>query len=84
MTLAKYLSSTGISVADFAHKVGAKSRATIYRYITDDGTNRRRPNSKMMIAIMKATGGLVGPADFFDLPKIKTKRKHSASVEANA
>lgn len=70
MTLEEYLAEKSISVADFAVQIGAKSRMTVYRYMKDN-KKHRVPNPKMMLKIMKVTGGLIGPADFYPKQKFK-------------
>ena len=61
MELAKYLASEGITLSEFARRIGAKNARTVQRY-TKHG---RIPSGSMMAQIMKETGGEVQPADFF-------------------
>lgn len=75
MTLDEYLESNSISVADFAKKIGAKSRATVHRYLFKNGSSRI-PNPRMMLKIMRATGGIVTPTDFYS-------RKHKSKPPCN-
>lgn len=65
MTLLEYLKTNDISYADFAALIGAKSRATVYRYINRD---RKSPSRKLMAKILEVTGGAVTANDFYDLP----------------
>lgn len=65
MRLAEYLKSNDISYAEFAKQIGAKSRATVYRYI--NGT-RKAPSREMMENIREVTGGAVTANDFYDIP----------------
>lgn len=68
MTLDEYLELNSISVADFAKKIGAKSRATVHRYLSKN-TKPRIPSQRMMTKIIRATGGEVMPGDFYTIPK---------------
>jgi hypothetical protein len=72
MQLSEYLKSTGISVAEFASLVGAKSRATIHRYITNVASTKRYPSPSMMKKITFITQGKVTANDFYGQPsKVK-------------
>lgn len=62
MTLTDYLRSTGLSMNEFARRIGAKNARTVQRY-TGHG---RIPSGLMMARIVAATGGLVQPTDFLD------------------
>lgn len=75
MRLLEYLKSNDISCAEFARQIGAKSRATVHRYITN---TRKIPSRDMMENIIKVTGGAVTIIDFYDTPK-----KHKPSKKVN-
>lgn len=62
MRLSEYLESNGISHADFAKQIGAKSRATVYRYLSGV---RKFPSRKMMDKIIQVTCGQVTISDFY-------------------
>lgn len=66
MHLDEYLKENSISVADFALLIGAKSRATVYRYIGKE-ENKRIPTPEMLVRIIKTTGGQVTPNDFYEI-----------------
>lgn len=74
MRLEEYIKRHSISVADFANRIGAGSRATVYRYISKKGDLRRVPSSEMMAKILLVTNGEVTANDFYNLPKPR-KRK---------
>lgn len=80
MQLYEYLKSNDISFSDFAQQIGAKSRATVYRYI--NGT-RKIPSRAMMDKIMVATGGAVTIADFYDLPIDHQSSKENIQKKPN-
>ena len=63
MKLSLYLSENGISFEAFAQKLG-RSRQAVERY----AAGKRIPDRETMPLIAAATGGIVGPADFYDLP----------------
>lgn len=76
MQLKTYLEKHSISVAEFARVIGAKSRATVYRYIEDNEDNKRTPDANMMQKIASATQGLVTANDFYDL-QVKPKNRRT-------
>lgn len=78
MKLSEFLEFKSMSVADFAKQIGAKSRATVYRYMFDEG-QRQIPNAKMMLKIMQVTDGNVTPTDFYSVPKPRTKRNSNSA-----
>lgn len=61
MTLTTYLEKHGISAAEFARKIGAKSRMTVTRYCRGD----RMPPRDAMNKIVEVTGGEVTHSDFY-------------------
>jgi transcriptional regulator with XRE-family HTH domain len=61
MQLADYLAAQGLSLNEFARRVGAKNARTIQRY-TKHG---RTPSGRMMAEIARVTNGAVQPNDFF-------------------
>lgn len=61
MKLHDYLSKHKIAPAEFARLVG-KSEWGVRKWMYGD----RTPRYEVMQRIVKATGGLVGPADFFE------------------
>jgi len=61
MRLSDYLGEQGVSLGEFARRVGAKNARTIQRY-TKHG---RVPSGSMMAKIAQATEGAVQPNDFF-------------------
>lgn len=63
MQLSDYLSSQGISATQFAKKVGLKSHMCVYRYMSGENV----PSRSIMTRIIRATGGLVTPNDFYGL-----------------
>ena len=63
MRLSEFLSQGGISLNEFARRVGAKNARTIQRY-TKHG---RIPSGSMMARIVRETDGKVQPNDFFEL-----------------
>jgi transcriptional regulator with XRE-family HTH domain len=64
MQLAAYLQTEGLSLSEFARRIGAKNARTVQRY-TKHG---RMPSSRMMMEIARATSGAVQPNDFFAGP----------------
>lgn len=60
MQLATYIKAAGISLEEFARRIGAKNGRTVQRY-TKHG---RIPSGAMMARIQVATDGKVQPADF--------------------
>lgn len=63
MQLNDYLKANGISARDIAAKCGFTYQA-IYQVIR----GQRRPGWELMLAIRKATAGVVMPNDFIDMP----------------
>ena len=63
MKLADYLSSTGVTHADFAQRIGVHQTA-VTRYVA----GRRIPKPQIAMKITKATGGAVTIEDLFDVP----------------
>lgn len=63
MKLALYLETHGLSYAEFARMIGAKSDETVRRYTTGE----RRPNETNMVRIAEATNGKVTANDFFGI-----------------
>jgi transcriptional regulator with XRE-family HTH domain len=60
MTLSAYLEAQGMSYADFARAIGARSTETARRYATGE----RFPHRKMLERIAEATNGKVTANDF--------------------
>lgn len=79
MQLSEYLQSNDISVSEFARLIGAKSRATIHRYMKP-GKGKRIPDETMMPRIHEVTNGQVTANDFYDLPK-KINRKNKKAKQ---
>lgn len=76
MRLSEYIKTNAVSVADFAIQIGAKSRATVYRYINSEDTNDPRiPNADIMQKITLVTEGKVTPNDFYALSKPKSSKR---------
>jgi predicted transcriptional regulator len=71
MRLEKYLQDYSISAADFAGQIGAKSRATVYRYIK----GIRMPEVEVMTKIFEVTNGQVTANDFYNIPAPPKRRK---------
>lgn len=59
MKLADFLSETGLSVIDFAGRIGV-TRQALHRYISGE----RRPEWDVLLRISKETDGKVTPNDF--------------------
>lgn len=74
MQLSEYLKSRNISVADFALQIGARSRATVHRYIKGD----RLPRKATIQKIHAITGGAVTLADFYELGAPPIKKRNGA------
>lgn len=70
MKLSEYLESNQISFSDFAKQIGAKSRATVYRYVNGD---RKMPSPAMLDRIYNITNGAVCANDFY-VPIKKSKK----------
>lgn len=62
MKLADYLSSTGVTQADFAQRIGVHQSA-VTRYVA----GHRIPKPQTAMKITKATGGAVTIEDLFDV-----------------
>jgi hypothetical protein len=62
MKLAAYLAEKDIGNAEFGVEIGRTAEA-VRRY----ALGLRIPDRKTMPRIVNATGGLVGPADFFEV-----------------
>ena len=60
MTLSQYLETRGLSYAEFARMIDAKSAETVRRY----ATSGRVPNKDNMARIVAATDSAVTPNDF--------------------
>lgn len=59
--LAQYLAEKGISPDDFAARIGVANRSVIHKY-TNNGVIPRPP---VMTAIVRETGGVLQPNDFY-------------------
>lgn len=77
MKLSEYLNTNNLSAADFAKRIGAKSRATVYRYMSSEDTSKRFPSPKMIGKIAAATGGEVTANDFYPSATKSKKSKHN-------
>lgn len=60
MKLSDYLAEAGMSLSEFARRIGARNARTVQRY-TKHG---RIPSGPMMARIVTATNGKVMPGDF--------------------
>lgn len=60
MRLDTYLDQEDLSPVDFASRLGV-SRITVDRYLS----GKRLPRREVMVSIVKATKGEVGPVDFY-------------------
>ncbi len=70
MLLGSYLIENKERPAAFAGRIKRK-RLSIYRYtLPPNHPEYRIPNRATMISIYIATGGRVGPGDFYDLPDL--------------
>lgn len=63
MKLAAYLEANGLSYAEFARRIDAKSAETVRRYAVEG----RVPTPKIMEKIALATGCQVTANDFFGI-----------------
>jgi predicted transcriptional regulator len=63
MKLATYLAEHNLTQQEFADMIGS-SQAGVSLFSSD----KRIPGRKFMLEIVKATGGLVMPNDFYSLP----------------
>ena len=63
MKLRQYIAEEGVTVGDFAKRVGA-SEGAVVKWCRGE----RIPGRDMMHRIARATRGYVRPDDFFDLP----------------
>ncbi len=61
MTLADYIDTRGVAVADFANAIQVTPQ-TVYRYLSGE----RTPRGKMLRRIIAATAGAVQPVDFLE------------------
>lgn len=61
MTLSEYLRQHDLTAASFAERIGVATM-TVCRY----AKGQRIPRRAIMARIVAATGGAVGPQDFFD------------------
>jgi hypothetical protein len=61
MELSAYMQKTGKSVSGMAGEIGVSAMALRYWL-----TRKRIPRPGTMSRIVAATGGAVGPADFYD------------------
>ena len=67
MLLAHYLEGNGLSASAFARQLGI-STLTVLRYARAPGDEGALvPDRALMVRIYQATGGAVGPRDFYDL-----------------
>jgi hypothetical protein len=64
--LLAYLHKTGISEAAFARAIGAPGSA-VHKW----AKRGQHPSKRYVQAMYRVTGGLVGPADFYDLPRLR-------------
>ena len=64
MTLAEHLRRTGETPIEFGQRLGAKSPATVYRYL--NGT--RRPSRRMLFKIAELTDNAVTANDWHKQP----------------
>lgn len=64
MKLSDYLAEHGVSLSEFARRIGAKNARTVQRYTK----HRRIPSIRMMAEIARATDGVVQPNDFYVSP----------------
>jgi hypothetical protein len=71
MTLREFLKKPG-RAADLARKIGVKP-CSMSRY-----KNGRVPEPRVMEKIIRETGGVVLPNDFFDIQKILRRRRSVA------
>lgn len=65
MTLAEYLTAEGLSYSEFARMCGTKHCRTIERI----AKGSRRPGSKMLPSIIRASAGKVTANDFYPAPE---------------
>jgi len=63
--LARYLVEHGISLDDFAARIGVANRSVVHKYTTG-GVIPRPP---VMAAIVRETGGAIQPNDFYATAK---------------
>ena len=80
MTLDQWLDEKGMTVSAFAAVIGDVSARSVYRYCAGS----RMPRRPIMARIKEATGGQVGPADFFNLssqPPARTPDQSPAPVQ---
>jgi transcriptional regulator with XRE-family HTH domain len=61
MTLEHFLTTEGLSLGEFARRIGARNARTVQRYVK----GLRTPSYGMMRAIQRETDGKVTPNDFF-------------------
>ena len=61
MTISGYLKFSGASKAEFAKKIDV-DLSLVYLY---EQGKRKIPTPRTMLKIVQATGGLVGPRDFY-------------------
>jgi DNA-binding transcriptional regulator YdaS (Cro superfamily) len=66
MKLAAYLQKTGLSEAAFARAINAPGSA-VHKW----AKCRVHPSKRYVQAMYRVTGGLVGPADFYELPRLR-------------
>jgi len=64
--LLAYLHKTGISEAAFARAIGAPGSA-VHKW----AKKGQHPSKRYVQAMYRVTGGLVGPADFYELPRLR-------------
>jgi DNA-binding transcriptional regulator YdaS (Cro superfamily) len=66
MKLAAYLQKTDLSEAAFARAINAPGSA-VHKW----AKCRVHPSKRYVQAMYRVTGGLVGPADFYELPRLR-------------
>ena len=73
MTLAEYLRQHDLNATQFAAQIGVSISAA-WRY----AEGKRRPGTAIMLRIVEATDGAVGPADFYPSRPGKGERQGAA------
>ena len=85
MKLLTYLHLHNLTIVEFAYRAQIKSRTSVYRYLT----GQRKPTASVMMRIIEATQGQVGPEDFTEIEgdqeklrtDIKNLKRSRASME---
>ena len=62
MQLKAYLDDEGVTYDDFARRIGVANASVVHRYAVKGRIPRSRT---IMAAIIRETGGMVQPSDFF-------------------